>query len=154
MHPLRPLRDDVHQGHEDRRAEDGRQMVSRPAGISVRCAVPVSPVCPVNFLNDIRAHRQDACARCYNEFNEGLNTRKPVNILYPQAVPRVPVISEDSCVHLNTGACGICKTICGVGAIDYAHTEKEKEIEIGSVIFSPGIEVFDAGLRGEFGYGL
>ncbi len=110
-------------------------------------------VCPVNFLQI--AELTDKLVRpLYNEFNERLDTRKPVNILYPQAVPRVPVISEDSCVHLNTGACGICKTICGVGAIDYGHIEKEKEVEVGSIIFSPGIEVFDAGLRGEFGYGV
>ena len=110
-------------------------------------------ICPVNFLN-VPELTDKTPRPLPNEFNEGLNTRKPVNIFYPQAVPRVPVISEDSCVQLNTGACGTCKTICGVGAIDYAHTVKEKEIEIGSVIFSPGIEVFNARERGEFGYGL
>ena len=109
-------------------------------------------VCPVNFLR-VSELTDKQVRPLHNEFNEGLDTRKPVNILYPQAVPRVPVISEDSCVHLNTGACGICKTVCGVGAIDYGHVEKEKEVEVGSIIFSPGIEVFDAGLRGEFGYG-
>jgi heterodisulfide reductase subunit A len=83
-----------------------------------------------------------------------LNGRKPVNIHYPQAVPRVPVIDEASCVQLNSGACGTCATICGVGAIHYDHRETETEIDIGSVIFSPGIEVFDARIRGEFGYGL
>ncbi|MBT8333129.1 MAG: FAD-dependent oxidoreductase, partial [Deltaproteobacteria bacterium] len=110
-------------------------------------------ICPVNFLN-VPELTDKTPRPLPNEFNEGLNTRKPVNIFYPQAVPRVPVISEDSCVQLNTGACGTCKTICGVGAIDYAHSVKEKEIEIGSVIFSPGIEVFNARERGEFGYGL
>ncbi|MDJ0623186.1 MAG: FAD-dependent oxidoreductase, partial [Desulfocapsaceae bacterium] len=71
----------------------------------------------------------------------------------PQAVPRVPVIDEESCVRLNSGACGTCATVCGVGAIEYTHRETTKEIDIGSVIFSPGIEVFDARLRGEYGYG-
>ncbi len=109
--------------------------------------------CPVDFLNiDDVTNREPR--PLLNAFNEGLNKRKPVNIFYPQAVPRVPVIDETSCVQLNSGACGTCASICGVGAIDYAPKEVETEIDIGSVIFSPGIEVFDARMRGEFGYGL
>ncbi|MEE4165856.1 MAG: 4Fe-4S dicluster domain-containing protein, partial [Desulfocapsaceae bacterium] len=65
------------------------------------CGACVS-VCPVNFLQ-ISELTDKKVRPLYNEFNEGLDTRKPVNILYPQAVPRVPVISEESCVHLNTG---------------------------------------------------
>ena len=115
------------------------------------CGACIS-VCPVNFL-EISELTNKEPRPLYNEFNEGLDTRKPVNIFYPQAVPRVPVISEESCVKLNTGACGTCKPVCGVGAIDYQHIEKEKQIEIGSIVFSPGIEGFDARNRGEYGYG-
>ncbi len=110
-------------------------------------------VCPVKFL-DIEQVTNKVPRPLLNSFNEGLNGRKPINIFYPQAVPRVPVIDEVSCVRLNTGACGTCGSICGVGAIHYDHREEETEVAIGSVIFSPGIEVFDARLRGEFGYGL
>ena len=124
------------------------------AGIDI-CQVcgACASVCPVNYLNV--AELTDKTPRpLLDEFNEGLNLRKPINIFYPQAVPRVPVIDEASCVKLNTDACGTCQAVCGVGAIDYTHTVKEKQIEIGSVIFSPGIEVFDPALRGEFGYGI
>lgn len=115
------------------------------------CGACVS-VCPVNFLtiDDVTNKVPDPLI---NTFNEGLDGRKPVNIHYPQAVPRVPVIDEQSCVRLNSGACGTCASICGVGAIHYDHKEVEVEVAVGSVIFSPGIEVFDAKLRGEFGYG-
>jgi heterodisulfide reductase subunit A len=116
------------------------------------CGACVS-ICPVNFLSIDRVTNRTP-RPLLNRFNEGLNGRKPVNIHYPQAVPRVPVIDEESCVQLNTGACGICASTCGVGAIHYDHREEETEIAIGSVIFSPGIEVFDARIRGEFGYGL
>lgn len=109
--------------------------------------------CPVEFLS-IEQVTSKTPQPLYDDFNENLSIRKPVNIHYPQAVPRVPVIDEQSCVQLNTGACGICASICGVGAIEYDHKEVEKKVEIGSVIFSPGIEVFDAKKRGEFGYGL
>jgi heterodisulfide reductase subunit A len=115
------------------------------------CGACVS-ICPVNFLS-IDDVTDKEPRLLINSFNEGLSGRKPVNIHYPQAVPRVPVIDEQSCVHLNTGACGTCASICGVGAIHYDQFTQEKTIDIGSVIFSPGIEVFDATLRGEFGYG-
>ena len=62
-------------------------------------------VCPVNFLS-IDQVTNTTARPLKNSFNEGLNGRKPVNIHYPQAVPRVPVIDEASCVHLNTGSCG------------------------------------------------
>jgi len=108
--------------------------------------------CPVDFLSMDNVTSKEP-QPLYDDFNENLSLRKPVNIHYPQAVPRVPVIDEKSCVQLNTGACGTCATICGVGAIEYTHRETIKEIAIGSVIFSPGIEVFDAKKRGEYGYG-
>ena len=115
------------------------------------CGACVS-VCPVNFLA-IDQVTNKTPRPLFNRFNEGLNLRKPVNILYPQAVPRVPVIDTESCVHLNTGACGICESVCGPGAIKYVDQTIDTEVEIGSVIFSPGYEVFDAKKRGEFGYG-
>ena len=129
-----------------------------PEGIEVGrdiCQVcgSCASVCPVQFL-DVPRLTDKQVRPLLNEFNEGLNVRKPVNIFYPQAVPRVPVIDESSCVRLNTGECGTCATVCGVGAIDYSHVEKEKEVMVGSIIFSPGIEVFNARQRGEFGYGV
>lgn len=110
-------------------------------------------VCPVDFF-DVSALTDKPVRPLLNGFNEGLSLRKPINIFYPQAVPRVPVIDPVSCVRLNTGACGTCQTVCGVGAIDYNQVETRREIAVGSVVFSPGIEVFDAGIRGEFGYGV
>lgn len=123
------------------------------AGVDI-CQVcgACASVCPVNFLSIDQVTNKEP-QPLFNTFNERLNGRKPVNIFYPQAVPRVPVIDEESCVQLNSGACGTCASLCGVGAIHYDHKELETEIQIGSVIFSPGIEVFDASLRGEFGYG-
>ena len=123
------------------------------AGIDI-CQVcgACASICPVNFF-DVNTLTNKSPRPLLNRFNEGLNIRKPINIFFPQAVPRVPVIDEASCVHLNTGACGICRSICGLNAIDYNHTAEEVEIDVGSVIFSPGFEVFDARKRGEFGYG-
>ncbi len=56
-------------------------------------------------------------------------------------------------------ACGICSECyqcvdaCIAKAINHDDTFEEETIEVGAVIAAPGFEVFDAGLRGEYGYG-
>ena len=56
-------------------------------------------------------------------------------------------------------ACGICSECyqcveaCVAGALRHDETAAEETIEVGAVIASPGYEVFDAGLRGEYGFG-
>nr|WP_136807346.1 4Fe-4S binding protein [Desulfosediminicola flagellatus] len=124
------------------------------AGIDIcqMCGACIS-VCPVDFLSMDQLTKRTP-KPLLDDFNERLNRRKPVNIHYPQAVPRVPVIDAQSCVNLNTGNCGICQSICGVGAINYQDILTEKSIDIGSVIFSPGFEVSDPSIRSEFGYGI
>jgi heterodisulfide reductase subunit A-like polyferredoxin len=56
-------------------------------------------------------------------------------------------------------ACGICSEcyqcleVCKPGAIDHTMKKEETCLEVGAVILSPGFEVFDARLKGEYGYG-
>ncbi len=56
-------------------------------------------------------------------------------------------------------ACGICSEcyqcleVCKPGAIDHTQKGEEISLEVGAVILSPGFEVFDARLKGEYGYG-
>ena len=123
------------------------------AGVDIcqMCGSCVS-VCPVDYLSLEKVSNRKA-SPLLDEFNEKLGGRKPVNIHYPQAVPRVPTIDAQSCVRLNTGNCGICASVCGVGAITYEDKATSKSVDIGSVIYSPGFEVSDPKLRREFGYG-
>ena len=57
-------------------------------------------------------------------------------------------------------ACGICSECyqcvdaCIAGAINHDDTFEEETIEVGAVIAAPGFEVFNARLRGEYGYGI
>jgi len=57
-------------------------------------------------------------------------------------------------------ACGICSECyqcveaCIAGAINHDDTFAEETIEVGAVIAAPGFEVFDARLRGEYGFGI
>ena len=56
-------------------------------------------------------------------------------------------------------ACGICSEcyqcleVCKPGAIDHAMKGEDISLKVGAVILSPGFEVFDARLKGEYGYG-
>ncbi len=49
--------------------------------------------------------------------------------------------------------CGECVRACEQKAIDHNMTERTVELEVGSVILTPGFEEFDAGRKGEFGWG-
>lgn len=57
-------------------------------------------------------------------------------------------------------SCGICSECyqcvdaCIAKAINHDETAAEETIEVGSIIAAPGFEPFDAGLRGEYGYGI
>lgn len=97
-------------------------------------------VCPMNVDDD---------------FNQNMGKRKAVYKLYPQAYPNAYTIDPMKCLKLkNPKACGKCIEACQVDAIDHQMTEKEINIEVGAVILCTGFELFDAKLRGEYGYGI
>ncbi len=89
-----------------------------------------------------------------SEFDQGLGLRKAIYVPYAQAVPNIPVIDRDHCLHFQKGKCGVCEKVCPAKAIDYSQVDKELEIDVGAVIIALGYEVFDAGLKPEFGYGI
>ncbi len=81
----------------------------------------------------------------------GLIARPAIYIPYPQAIPNRATIDERYCVHLLRDKCGICTEFCEAGAIDYEQKEEKIDLNVGAVILSPGYELFDANLKGEFG---
>jgi heterodisulfide reductase subunit A len=83
-----------------------------------------------------------------DEFNEGLMRRKAISVLYLQAVPLVYSIDPELCI-----GCGACKLSCNTGAIDFELLERSVEIEVGSIILSPGSEEFQPSVKKEYGYG-
>ncbi len=88
-----------------------------------------------------------------NTYNMGLNGKSAVSILYPQAVPNVPFIDRDSCVHLTTGACGVCEQVCEARAIRFDDKDSKVELDVGAIVLTPGYEVFDPTLKPDLGYG-
>jgi len=89
-----------------------------------------------------------------NEWEMGIAERKAIYMQFPQAVPRAAVIDPEHCKYLTEGKCGVCAKICKANAINFDDKDEEMELEVGSVILSPGFEYFDASLKKEYGYDI
>lgn len=90
-----------------------------------------------------------------DDFNQKMGKRKSIYKLYPQAFPNAYVIDGSKCLKLkNPKACGKCIDACPVDAIDHDMKEEFVNINVGAVIVCSGYDLFDAELRGEYGYGV
>ena len=97
---------------------------------------------------------QEKCpSKAQSEFDEGLGQRKAIYVPYPQAIPKTPVIDTEICTYFLKGKCRVCEKVCPAKAVDFEQQAREVEIEVGAVILAVGNEVFDAHLKGEYGYG-
>ena len=109
-------------------------------------------VCPTGCI-DIREIAKYEPRLILSEWDEGLKERKPIYIPFPQAVPLAAVIDSESCVHVNTGNCGICRDVCEAGAIDFDQKEEIIEVKVGSIILATGYDLMDPTPIKQFGYG-
>jgi len=76
-----------------------------------------------------------------------------IHIPFQQATPKYPIIDKDSCIHLQTGKCGICEQVCEPGAINYDQEDEIEQIDVGQIIVATGYQPFDAKKMGQYGYG-
>jgi heterodisulfide reductase subunit A len=88
-----------------------------------------------------------------SEFEQGLTTRKAIYSLFPQAVPNTRAIDKNNCLFFTKGRCRICEKTCKAGAINYEDTGEELELHVGAIILCPGLDRYDAKVRGELGLG-
>jgi heterodisulfide reductase subunit A len=88
-----------------------------------------------------------------SEFDQGLGVRKAIYSLFPQAVPNTRAIDATQCTYLTKGKCRVCEKVCKAKAINYEDKGKEIELNVGSIILSPGLDRYDARVRGELGLG-
>ena len=85
-----------------------------------------------------------------NAFDRELAPAKAIYVPFPQAVPLVYTIDRGLCI-----GCGVCEKFCEAKAISYSEQQdKEEVIEVGSIILSPGYDVYDAAKKREYGHGL
>ena len=87
-------------------------------------------------------------ASAINNINKGLNDRRATYIEYAQAVPLAFAIDMDACI-----GCGLCEKTCLANAVKYDDKVRETELNVGSVILSPGTKGFDPSELDYLGYG-
>jgi heterodisulfide reductase subunit A len=80
-----------------------------------------------------------------------------------QAVPRVPVIDTDACIHFRQldrsegeidDACQVCQTLCEADAVDFTQEDEIVELEVGTIIVATGFQLWDATQLPQYSYGL
>jgi len=117
----------------------------------------------VSLTKKARYISEDKCTGCTtcveycpveipDPFNQELSSNKAVHIYFSQAVPLVPYIDE-KCIFLEEQKCSICEGVCKNKAIDLHQKPKKLKIKVGAVVLSPGYEVFDPKVQGDYGYG-
>lgn len=87
-----------------------------------------------------------------NEFNLGLDNRGAIYIPFAQAIPNVPVIDTNACLHFKTGKCGICQKNCTAGAIDFNQKDEIIEREYGAIVAATGFNPISLEKFDEFSY--
>ncbi|MFP4136557.1 MAG: 4Fe-4S binding protein [Candidatus Acetothermia bacterium] len=95
-------------------------------------------VCPVNVPD---------------EFNQGLSSRKAIDIPFAQAIPSTYTLDEEACLGLNPLRCKECAEACDAEAIDFDEGPRFVEEEFGAIIIATGYDLYPKEKIGEYGYG-
>ena len=82
-----------------------------------------------------------------------LGPKTAIRVPTMQAVPNVPFIDTDNCIHFKTGGCKICATVCPYEAVKHDDKEEEVQVDIGAVLVATGFKIFDAKRIPSYGYG-
>ncbi len=105
------------------------------------------------YIDDEKCTGCGLCAQycpieAISEFEKGISLRNATFVPFPQAVPLVFRIDRTKCI-----GCGLCEQYCKAKAVDYSMEEEKVELNVGSIVLSPGFETFDPTLKPEYGYG-
>ncbi len=88
-----------------------------------------------------------------NVFNQGLDKRKAIYALFPQAVPNTRAIDPVHCLYLTKNVCRKCEKICEANAINFDDKDEQFDVKVGSIVLTPGLKTYQPEIRQEFGYG-
>ncbi len=87
-----------------------------------------------------------------DRFDQGLKYRKAIYKEFAQGIPNIVTIDPSQCLMLQKGKCGICAKVCQAKAVRYDQKAEVLELNVASVIFAPGFDVFEGNLKEEYGY--
>jgi heterodisulfide reductase subunit A len=85
------------------------------------------------------------------EIKLGPNTA--ITLPFRQAIPNVPRIHKNFCIHMETGGCMLCSKVCPKECINYEDEDKIEEYDIGAIIMATGFQDFNPTPLKQFGYG-
>lgn len=87
------------------------------------------------------------------DFDKGLTNRGNIYINFPQAVPNVPVIDREHCLHFQAGTCGVCSVVCPAGAVNYDQEDEFVDVEVGALVVATGFDLYPLEKLGDYGAG-
>ena len=89
------------------------------------------------------------------DFEHKLASRGNIDIVFPSAVPLMPSIDRNNCLFFQLGneACQICRSTCLPEAIDFHQTDKIYNIDVGTIVLSPGLQAYEPSEHNDLGYG-
>jgi len=79
-----------------------------------------------------------------------------------QAVPLVPVIDKDACIHFRqldrsdgdiADACQACQMLCEADAIDFGQEDEIVELDVGAIVVATGFQMWDPHELSQYSYG-
>jgi len=104
--------------------------------------------CPTEAITYEDIHGREVI---HDELNLGPSTA--IRVPIRQAVPMVPFVDEEACIHFKTGNCKLCEKVCEKEAINHDMEEEEIELEVGTIILASGFKPFDPRRIPAYGYG-
>jgi len=117
----------------------------------------------VRIRKKARYVEEDQCTSCGDcvdvcpivipdEYQVGLGSRKAIFLPFPQAVPSAYIVNADECLGQNPIACGKCIEACEKECIDFTMKDEIIEVEVGAVIVTTGMDIYDPTPLDEYGY--
>jgi len=82
-----------------------------------------------------------------------LGPTNAIRVPFLQAIPNVPIIDTEACIHFKTEGCKICEEVCEPEAINHKMTDEYQEIDVGAIVLATGYELLDSSALQSYGYG-
>lgn len=105
-------------------------------------------ICPTGHIK-----MEDIQNREVSHHELALGPNAAISMPFRQAVPNVPRIYKENCIHFKTGGCMLCARVCPKDCIDFHMSEESEDIEIGAVVMATGFDNFDPTPMKQYGYG-
>jgi len=105
-------------------------------------------VCPTDHL---RLEEEHDRSMVHKDMELGPNSA--ISLSFRQAVPNVPRIHAEDCIHFKLGGCKVCSEVCPKDCIHYDEKDIIEEIEVGTIITATGFQDFDPTPMKQYGYG-